>query len=36
MYCWNKVTSSRVPSLPRRPPMKCFHEYASAFAGASM
>src|ERR1700687_4923883 len=25
MYCWCSVTSSRVPSLPRWPPMKCFH-----------
>ena len=25
MYCWCSLTSSRVPSRPRWPPMKCFH-----------
>jgi hypothetical protein len=25
MYCWCRVTSSRVPSRPMCPPMKCFH-----------
>ena len=25
MYCWCRVTSSRLPSRPMWPPMKCFH-----------
>ena len=25
MYCWCAAMSSRVPSLPICPPMKCFH-----------